>query len=107
MAMLAGSVVIDEDGSETKSGFAQTIYDQFISTYTSATGQVMPSGAEAVAVKRNLAWLANTFSTSTVTYLAANAQAKIGLGVAGLQRSTDPGDLTAADGFIDNYLPIV
>ncbi len=111
MAMTAGSVVIAPDGSETKSGMAEAIYDAFITNYAADTGVPLPGTPEAVVpIKRAYAALATRVASGVVDYIAANAKAQIRGGLTGgLQNTPSPNNpATPTDPPAgDQYLNIV
>ena len=113
MAMTAGSVTIADDGTPTKSGMAEAIYDSFVDNYsadveamTKVAGVTIPDGEHGVAIKRGYAVQA-TRMAAIVTYFTTNAGARIGAALGGLQLSTAIGNPTAAHGGADIDLPIV
>lgn len=97
MAMTAGSVVVDDDGTtSTKTGLAGEIYDEFIDNYstdvetlTGKDGQQIPDGASGVAIRRGYAVQATRMATAIVTHITTNAKAAIETTDSGLQRDAD------------------
>lgn len=65
--MSAGNVAIAPDGTETKSGLAEDIYDALKSTVT------VPQGKPGVAAKRSTADLANSIAVPVATYVTSGA----------------------------------
>ena len=74
MALVAGTVSVNPDGSAVSSGLAKAIYDEFVDNYLADTGQTMPAGAESYLIKKGYMVQANRFATAIVTYVTANAQ---------------------------------
>ena len=112
MAMTAGSVSIADDGTPTKSGAAEAYYDAMLTQATAdflTFGQAFPSGPEGVTIKRALAKQANLMGSVLVTYLTANAQAKIRTTDANLQRTPNPNnpDTNTQGPSADRFVPIV
>lgn len=92
MALLAGSVSLTPDGTATKSGLAEAIYDQFVDNYHTDTGTPMPSGSESYAIKKGYMIQANRIATAIVTYVTANAQVSTTLSVTSVSGvTTGPG----------------
>ena len=109
MAMSAGSCTVASDGTVTKSGLAEAIYDEFFDNHESDTGSAMPGDPEAVEVKKGYATISRNVSTALVTYFTANMQAKITNADSGLQKIPNPvvpgNDADAPGG--DKFIAIV
>lgn len=112
MALTAGSVTIAADGTETKSGAAQTYYDLI----KAQMAPLLPGGAEPAdgaakaPIRKAWAALANVLASGLVTELTTNAKARVGGAVAGLQKTPNPNNpntATVAHGGADIDLPIV
>ena len=106
MAMTAGSVVIADDGTVTKSGMAGAIYDEFVNNFSTDNGCQIAAGKDGVATKRGYGNMATHMAVALTAYLAGNAVARVYAATGGLQRSTAIGDLTDPNGFVDTDLPI-
>lgn len=91
MPMITGSVSIDTAGVETKSGLAESLYDQYKAGYAGT----IPAGAAGVGHKEAFAQMANDNATGMLVYMLANAQLKVLSTDSGLQKSTSVGTLTA------------
>lgn len=88
MAMTAGTVTIAANGTPTKSGMAEAIYDAFESS--------MPAAQFADAASKTIwANMSTAIASAVVTYLAANAEAVITTSTAALQQTTAEGDTLA------------
>jgi len=80
MALTAGSVLIADDGTPTKSGLAEAIYDEFVDNFTAdiltSTGKAgiaIPNDKSGVAIKRGYAIQSTRMAGAIVAYLTANA----------------------------------
>jgi len=92
MALVAGTVTIADNGTETKTpnSLAEAIYDSFISNYKDDTGFQLPPAGEDAPVKKGFATLATRISEAVIDYLVANTevttQVQVGPLTAGLQK---------------------
>jgi hypothetical protein len=75
MPMTQGTVTVSSNGTVTKSGFAGALYDALVARWM-ADGNVMPSGAAGIAVKKAFASMAGPFAT-IVGYIHANAVVRV------------------------------
>ena len=110
MAMVIGSVAIAANGTATKTGMAEAIYDEFVDNYETDNGIPLPGGEEAVPIKKGYATLANRLSEGIGQYILTNAQTVIYSGTGALQYTPNPNNpATACDGnpFLDKFLPII
>lgn len=80
MALAAGNVTIADDGTPTKSGLAEAIYNEFVDNFTAdiltltgKPGLTIPDDKSGVAIKRGYAIQARRMATAIVSYLTANA----------------------------------
>ena len=74
--MPAGSVIIAPDGSETKSGLAEAIYDARIAMLANVIPPgVVPAGPAGFPLKNGIAVGANADASAIFTYLLANGEA--------------------------------
>ena len=91
MALIAGSVTVNDAGVETKtpSSMAEAIYDGFINNYKADYNVDLPPPGEDAIVKRAFATLATRLSQAIVPYLVANTEVttdvKVSTGHAGVQ----------------------
>ena len=112
MTMIAGSVSIADDGTETTSGMAASIYGALKTQQIADLllyGQAPLTGTAAVTAKRGMASASNAVASGVTSYLLANATAKVGSGIGSLQKTPNPNNpatLTVASG-ADVFLPIV
>ena len=88
MAMVAGTVTVDDAGVETKTAgsLAETIYDTFVAAYAVDTGETIPVGADGAPIKEGYAALARNLAGALVPWLAANADVRITTSDGALQR---------------------
>lgn len=92
MAMIVGSVSVASDGTETKSGMAEAIYDALkVSTAAQIAPIPLQTGPEGAAVLQGLAATA-TGIAALVTYIQDNAQLRVFGSDAGLQKTPNPND---------------
>lgn len=80
MTLTAGSVSIADDGTPTKSGLAEAIYDEFVDNFTAdvetLTGKEdveIPDGAAGIAILRGYGVQATRMASAIVAYLTTNA----------------------------------
>ena len=80
MTLTAGTVSIADDGTPTKSGLAEAIYDEFVDNFSAdveaLTGKAnveIPDGKSGIALKRGYGVQATRIATAIVSYLTANA----------------------------------
>lgn len=130
MAMIEGVDVVVEDDETVSAGtgMKRAFYDEDVATLVLPDLPVLgstvapwrpekPVSAEdvqtvqqaRVKLLRESARRANAYGKALVAYVQANAQAKIGAAIGGLQKTPDPVDpnvATAAPG-ADKFLPIV
>jgi hypothetical protein len=95
MATTVGSVSVATDGTVTKSGAAEAVYDKLVADYSGT----IPSGADGVPHKQSFADIANGCA-ALVGYMTTNVEVVIGTSDSGLQRdpsSTDPTLAPAAE----------
>jgi hypothetical protein len=74
MALVAGTVSVNPDGSVVSSGLAKAIYDEFVDNYLADTGQTMPAGSASVLIKKGYAVQATRTASAMVSYFTANAE---------------------------------
>lgn len=89
MALSAGSVTIDDDGAETKSGAAGRLYDLMLARATAQLlefQQPLPGGPDGAKMKRGIAAIASDFATWMVTEITGHATAVVSTSDVGLQR---------------------
>lgn len=90
MAVYAlGSISIAADGSVTKSGECEVVWDLLEADAVAAAAEfsaVLPTGPESVKRKKAQARQATTLATYVRTILTSRAQAEITTGASGLQR---------------------
>jgi hypothetical protein len=99
MTMVAGSVAIADDGTVSGSGWALVFFNDY------KVKIPLPTGAPVTAL-RPIADLANSMAT-LITYIQANAHAKIEPTDSGLQRVPSGGAGTPTDGpSAEKLLPI-
>ena len=95
MAMIAGSVTVDDDGNVVKSGAAEAVYDVLVADAAlDFAPDPLPSGPDGAKILKGLARMANTIA-ALIPYIQANAQLKVFATDSGLQKSTSVGVLTA------------
>ncbi len=108
MSLNSGSVSIAADGTETKSGGAERVYD-ILKAGLSALGPTV-TGDAMVAQRKAWAVIANAVSQGLILEFTTNGKARVGGAVAGLQKTptpNDPGVATVAHGGANIDLPIV
>lgn len=90
MALLAlGSVTVAADGTVTKSGECEIVYDLLYATVTATAadlGVALPTGPDSVAAKRAIGRQATVLATYVYNALTTRATAKIATTSTGLQR---------------------
>lgn len=74
MALVAGTVSVNPDGSAVSSGLAKAIYDEFVDNYLADTGETMPAGSGSVPIKKGYAVQATRMASAMVSYFTANAE---------------------------------
>ena len=74
MALVAGTVSVNPDGSAVSSGLAKAIYDEFVDNYLADTGETMPAGSGSVPIKKGYAVQATRTASAMVAYFTANAE---------------------------------
>ncbi len=92
MALIAGTVTVDDAGNETKTpnSLAEAIYDNFINNFKADTGFDLPPPGEDADVKKGFATLATRLSQAIIPYLIANTEVttevQVGGAIGGLQQ---------------------
>ncbi len=111
MAMVAGTVAISDAGVVTGADLARALYDAHIVKFSLMNEGTPPEGisqAQAiqanVATRRYVADQANAYASALVTYLQANAQAKVATTLGGLQVA---GGIATSAPLTDQFIPIV
>lgn len=110
MAMTAGTVVIEDNGTvSTSTGFAGELYDDLWADYVAdllaANPPQVPTTDPALLarIRRSMARVAMT-QAKTITYIKANGQAEISTSLGALQRASGV-DTTAPS--TTKHIPIV
>lgn len=92
---ILGTISVAVDGTVTKSGECEHLYDLLYAAAESAMadsfpGQSLPEGPESVALKRGIALQATALATYIRTLLLSRATATITFSTSGLQRTPNP-----------------
>lgn len=99
MGMSAGTVTVSDDGSVTKSGMAEAIYDALLVREQQNAvqfGVEIPSGSDGAKAKKAIGQMATAIAGALVNYMQANAKAVITTSTAGLQRTPNPNNANTA-----------
>jgi len=97
MALVAGTVVVADNGTEVKTAdsMAEAIYDQFIDNFAIDTGASLPPGSDGAHIKKTIATMATRIATGVVANIAATAIVNVTIlqADAGLQREASGANL--------------
>ena len=108
MALTLGSITVHADGSVTKSGEIETLYDMLEADAQAAIsffpGTAFPTGPEAVPRLRAQARQAETMATYIYQLLTARAQVEISTSTGALQQA---GGIDTTAPTATRHLPIV
>ena len=76
MPLLAGDVSIDNQGVETKTGYAGELYDQLIVESNLVTADPLPTGPDGADGLRGIAVVANAIAKTIMPHLIANLEVR-------------------------------
>jgi hypothetical protein len=106
MPMIQGTCTVAADGTVTKTGGAQAVYDALVANLPD--GITIPAGAEGVPIKKSLAKQALAVA-ALIPYITGAGAAKIAAAQGGLQLTPNPNnpDTATAGPGVDKFLALV